>query len=167
MAPIDRAPLENRNEPPPSAHAGHDDVDWVRRLQNSWQGCTTQGGRVFVSWGGGGIQPSGRSPPKKGSIDMTPKILQRLTPGPRRWPRPKNEKTKKMGFLESACRGDSEKSSFAIYLVKKNRPILMLKKSFRHLCRQTSQGLINGAYQLSPFPEPPVLGGSIEPPPRK
>ena len=36
-----------------------------------------------------------------------------------------------MGFLASARRGGSEKTSFAIYLVKKNRPILMLKKIFR------------------------------------
>ena len=47
---------------------------------------TPRGGRVFFS-GGGGIEPSGRTPPPKkkgGSIDRTPKILQRLTPGPRR-----------------------------------------------------------------------------------
>ena len=46
-----------------------------------------RGGRVFVSGrGGGSIEPSGRTPPpkKKGSINRTPKILQRLTPGPRR-----------------------------------------------------------------------------------
>ena len=47
------------------------------------------GGRVFVCGGGGGgggsMEPSGRTPPpKKGSIDRTPKILPRLTPGPRR-----------------------------------------------------------------------------------
>ena len=44
------------------------------------------GGQVFISRGGGGgvIEPSGRTPPKKGSIDRTPKILLRLTPGPRR-----------------------------------------------------------------------------------
>ena len=35
-----------------------------------------------------------------------------------------------MGFVESARRGGSEKSSFAIYLVEKNRPILLLKKIF-------------------------------------
>ena len=50
--------------------------------------CAThnKGGRVFVSGGGGGsIEPSGRTPPpKKGSIDRIPKIVLRLTPGPRR-----------------------------------------------------------------------------------
>ena len=35
-----------------------------------------------------------------------------------------------MGFLESERRWGSQKSSFAIYLVKKNRPILVLKKFF-------------------------------------
>ena len=38
----------------------------------------------FRGGGGGSIEPSGRTTPKKGSIDRTPKILQRLTPGPRR-----------------------------------------------------------------------------------
>ena len=38
--------------------------------------------------GGGLIEPPGKPPlpPPKGSIDGTPKILLRLTSGPRRWP---------------------------------------------------------------------------------
>ena len=39
------------------------------------EGRTTWGNRVFVSGGGGGgsIEPSGQTPPKRGSIDGTPK----------------------------------------------------------------------------------------------
>ena len=59
-------------------------------------------------------------PPKRAQIDGTPKILPRLPPGLGGDPDPKIGKKMKMGFLESARRGGSEKSSFAIHLVKKN-----------------------------------------------
>ena len=51
------------------------------------------------------------------SIEPPPKILPRLTPGPRRWPGPEIRRKMKMGFLESALLGGSEKSSFAMDLV--------------------------------------------------
>ena len=57
-------------------------------------------------------------PPQKGPIDGPPKILPILTPGARRWHGPEiRQKKMKMRFLESARRGGSEKSSFAMYLV--------------------------------------------------
>ena len=47
---------------------------------------TSPGEAGFSFRGGVSIEPSGRTPPppQKGSIDRTPKILPRLTPGPRR-----------------------------------------------------------------------------------
>ena len=59
-------------------------------------------------------------PPQKKEAQLTPppQFLPRLTPRPRRRPRPKIRQKMKMGFLESARRGGSEKSSFAMYLVK-------------------------------------------------
>ena len=71
--------------------------------------CVKRGRPFSFPGGGGSIEPSGRTPPsKKGSIDRTPKILPRLTPGRRRRPRPKNRGKKKIGFLESTCPGGSE-----------------------------------------------------------
>ena len=55
----------------------------VGRQRKGWGG---EGGFEFRFGGGGSIQPLWLGPPprKKGSIDGTPKILPRLTPGPRR-----------------------------------------------------------------------------------
>ena len=54
------------------------DACWERRETGEAEFSFPGGG------GGGSIEPSGRTPLKKGSIDRTPKILPRLTPGPRR-----------------------------------------------------------------------------------
>ena len=72
-----------------------------------------------LSTRGGGVDraPWLDPPQKRGLIDGPPKILPRLTPGPRRWLRPKMwQKKMKMGFWESERQGGSEKSSFAIKL---------------------------------------------------
>ena len=80
--------------------------------------------------GGGGVdralRPDPPPSPKKGSIDRTPKILPRLTPGPP----PKIGKKRKWDFLDSARQGGSEKSSFAIYLVKKKSTNFSAQKNF-------------------------------------
>ena len=48
------------------------------------------------------------------------------------------------GVLESVCRGGSEKSSFAMCLVKKKWTIFNAQKHFRRLRRESAQQLING-----------------------
>ena len=53
----------------------------------------------------------------------------------------------KMGFLESARRGGSEKSSIAMYLVRKILPCSMLKKDF---------GALGGGYRIG------IAGGDID-----
>ena len=66
-------------------------------------GLSTAGDR-----GGGSIEPPGEPPPprKKGSLDGPPKILPRLTPGPRRWPGPEIRQKNENGiFGISASRG--------------------------------------------------------------
>ena len=75
--------------------------------------------------GGAGVQHRGGGGGGSGVdtalwlIDGPPKILPRLTPGPRRWPGPQIRRKMKLGFLESARRGGSEESSFAMDLVGK------------------------------------------------
>ena len=92
-----------------------------------WPSLLPTGEAAFSFPGGGGGDRALRPdpPPQKGSIDRTPKILPRLTPRAS-----EVTQTQSGFFLESARRGGSEKSSFAILLVKKNRPILMIKKIF-------------------------------------
>ena len=63
------------------------------------------GGRAFTSRGGGSIEPSGRTPPPKGSIDGTLKILPRLTPGPQR------TQTQKSAKKENGILGNSASSA--------------------------------------------------------
>ena len=74
---------------------------------------------IVCVWGGVDRAPWLASPPtpKKDSIDGPPKILSRLTPGPRRWPGPEGRQKKENGiFGISASRG-LRKSSFAMCLV--------------------------------------------------
>ena len=59
-------------------------------------------------------------PPQEGSNDGPPKILPRPTPAPEATRTENSAKKNENGILESARRGDSEKSSFAVYLVKNN-----------------------------------------------
>ena len=84
-----------------------------------WAGFQLQGG------GGGAALWLNPSPAKKGSIGGPRKILLRLTPGGD--PDPKLGKNE-WDFLESARRGGSGKSSFALYLVKRN--VTILKNNF-------------------------------------
>ena len=87
------------------------------------------GGVGFQLGGSGGDAALWLDPPLKRAqlAPPPPQILPRLTPGPGGDLDPKFGKMK-MGVLESARRGGSENSSFAMYLVK--WPSSMLKKIF-------------------------------------
>ena len=114
--------------------------------------------------GGGSIQPSGCTPPspQKGLSRRAPKNPTEIDPRALEVTRTQIRQKMKMGFLESACQGGSEKSSFAMSLVKKNGPFSMLKKTSALLAPE----LINGPAIGALFPNlPPVLGATINPPP--
>ena len=126
------------------------------RGPRKWDSCpetpTCRGGVGLSQRGGRGGRYGhlDRPPPKKGSIEGSPKILPRLTPGPRRCPGPKM----KMGFLESALRGESEKAPVALDLVKIFLTIFNAQKKI-------SAPLT--PFNCAPFPNPfpPQLRGAL------
>ena len=76
-------------------------------------------------------------------------------------------KTMKMGFLESACRVGSEKSSVVMYLVKFFDHFQCSKKFFGACGAQVHNKCLM-VLSIEPFsrtPPPPVLRGSIDAPP--
>ena len=91
-----------------------------------------------------------------------PKSYRDCPPGLGGHPDPKIGKKLKMGSLESARRGGSEKTSFAMDLVKKKLDHFQQSKKFS--APSVMNGPVNDA--LSPTPAPQSLGGSIDTPPK-
>ena len=93
-----------------------------------------KGGRAFNWEGGGRFSPLASPPPspKKGSIDGAPKNPTETDPRAPEVTQTRNSAKKKMKrvFLESARRGGSERSSFAMYLVKQKIEHFQCSKRF-------------------------------------
>ena len=122
-------------------------------------------------WGGWGVDTAlslDPSHPKKG---LDRRGLQNPTetdpPGPGGLTRPQKSAKHQNGILESACRGGSEKSSFAMYLVGKKNDHFQCSQQFSAPSAPEFTIPDYWSCQLSPFPEPPPPPpSSIDPLPK-
>ena len=94
----------------------------------------TGAGGLSLPGGGGGFDRALRPdpPPKKAHLTGPPKSYRDRPTGLGGDPDPKMGKKMKMGFLESARRGGSEKSSFAMDLVEKKLTNFNVQKNFHN-----------------------------------
>ena len=89
--------------------------DFQKKLKNQCTAAKGVGG--LFNWGGGGsIEPPGKTPPRRAQLTGPPKSY-RADPRAPKVAGPEIRQKRKTGFLESARRGGSEKSSFAMYLL--------------------------------------------------
>ena len=124
--------------------------------------------------GGGGDRAPWLDPPphkKKGSIDGTCEILPRLTPGPRRRPRPKNRQKMKMGFFGiSASRGF--RKNVICHVIWGGKTLTTVNAQKKISAPSAPEFVITDQWscQLSLFPRPPppppqFWGALLTPPP--